>query len=42
MTPITEEQRKKLKHSAAIRKGKRKKAIELDAMIEAAVAKERN
>ena len=42
MTPITVEQKKKLKHSAAVRKGKRQKAIELDEMIAAAVAKERN
>ena len=40
MTPITEEQKKKLKHSAAVRKGKRNKAYELDLAIAAAVARD--
>ena len=42
MTPITIEQKQKLKKAAAIRKGKRTKAAQLDRMIAAAVAKERN
>ena len=42
MTTITAEKKKSLKRSASVRKGKRQKALELDEMIAAAVAKERN
>jgi len=40
MSPITAEHKKRLKHSAAVRKGKRDKAIELDAAIARAIEKD--